>query len=325
MKLNKVEKIIVAVILLGLILVGGTFLFIVPSYQQIEKNTKTLAANIAEQQELEERLARLDTIDDDIAKQKTDAKTYEGGFYPDLTTYEASEIAMALLKTYNLEAHSIGITNFATTNLTLEHFVPANVEYDLKTFAQSAKQQDEGSDTALLSGEFMDGKAKYSISASSPTDVTILDSNGEEVAPSKYSETMQKYYKAAVCAVAADNNTSQTVGVITATYEVTGKFGDYVKFIDHVYSLGRATKFDTVLYPMTITIKDEDEDALYSAEDGTLVTGKEAQGEETAVTDDTEVTETLSISFLSVEPMDALHTVQADDTEVVVDQRPAAY
>ena len=48
MKLSKVEKIVVAVILLGLILVGGTFLLIMPSFERIGKETKTLEANLLE-------------------------------------------------------------------------------------------------------------------------------------------------------------------------------------------------------------------------------------------------------------------------------------
>ena len=93
MKLNKIEKIVIIVILLGVILVGGGFVFVMPSFEAIGRNSKTLAANLLEKAELEETLSRLDTIDADIDTQKKDALKLEGGFYPDLTTYEASEIA----------------------------------------------------------------------------------------------------------------------------------------------------------------------------------------------------------------------------------------
>ena len=61
MKLNKIEKIIVAVILLGLILVGGAFIFVLPSFQNIAKNSAVLVKNMQEKLELDEKLERLKT------------------------------------------------------------------------------------------------------------------------------------------------------------------------------------------------------------------------------------------------------------------------
>ena len=139
MRLSKVEKIVVAVILLGLILVGGTFLLVVPSFERIGQETKVLEANILEKLQLDERLTRLETIDADIDTSKKEAVKLEGGFFPDLTTYEASELAMALMKSHNLDAHTISLENISTRDLTLEYFVPAEAEYDLKTFSASAR------------------------------------------------------------------------------------------------------------------------------------------------------------------------------------------
>ena len=77
---------------------------------------------------------------------------------------------------------------------------------------------------------------------------------------------------------------------------------------------------------MTTTIKeDEDSDAAYINEAGELMMGSEANGKEVLVEDDTEVTVPVSITFLCVEPMESLKTVDANGTTVVVDQRPAVY
>jgi hypothetical protein len=295
-----------------------------PSFQRIEKESKTLASNLEEKAQLDEKLARLDTIDADIDSTKKDALKYEGSFYPDLKSYEASEIAMAYLKESGLETHGIQVTSLSTRPLTLEYFYPKDVEYDLKSYSSAANT--ETGDNALVEGEFIDGNKKYSISISSVTDVTIVDDSGNIIDPSKYTETMKKMYTAAVCKYAVANEISQTVAFTQATYTVKGKFSDYAKFIDHVYSLERATTFERVLYPMTLTIEeDKDSETAYVGEDGTVSVGSEANGEMVMVTDDTEVEEEVTIIFMSVEPMNALKTVQADGTSVVVDQRPAVY
>ena len=323
MKLNKVEKIIIAVILLGLILVGGTFLFVVPSFKEIEKQSLILVANLEEKAELDTKLERLNTIDADIETQRKDAIKYEGSFYPDLTSYEASELAMAYMKSAGLEATTIELTNLSTRELSLDYFFPAEVEYDLKEYSKIANSTTD--EETLLDGEFMDGNKKYSITASSVTDVVISDENGI-IDPGKYTDTMKKMYKAAVCRLVSESGTSQTVAAIQAPYEVTGKFSDYMKFIDHIYSLDRATMFEQVPIPMTVTIEeDEDSEAVFVTEGGTISTGSESNGEMLVVEDDTEVKKELTIIFLCVEPMESLSTVDADGTSIVVNQRPAVY
>ena len=324
MKLSKVEKIVVAVILLGLILVGGTFLLIMPSFERIGTETKTLEANLLEKAELDERLSRLDTIDADITNSKNEAVKLEGGFFPDLTTYEASELAMAFMTSHNLEAHTIALTDITTKDLSLEYTVPVSAEYDLKVFSQSAKAT--GEVEVLAEGQFKDGGKTYTIVVNSVTSATIVDEEGNEIAPAKYTDTMKKVYKAAICRFVNEGDVSQTVAQVNATYEVKGKFSDYMKFIDDMYKNERAITFDSLTIPMTATIKeDEDSDAAFINEAGELMTGTEANGKEVLVEDDTVVTVPVSITFLCVEPMESLKTVDANGTTVVVDQRPAVY
>lgn len=334
MRLNKVEKIIVAVILLGVILVGGAFMFVVPTFDKMDKATKTRDANMVEKQNLEQELSRLNTIDDEIKETKDNAVKYEGNFYPDLTTYETSEIAMALMKKCNLESHAISINPISTRDLTLEYNAPSELEYSLKTFAQAARATDNGEEESevLLEGEFMDGKKRYKLVLNSVAGAMITDENGEEVAPSKYSEKMKKTLKAAVCKYVQENNKIQTVACTQATYDVKGKFSDYIKFIDYIYSLPRATLISTVTIPMTTEIKEEkdkdnDQPVYYVNEDGSVTSADQAaKGKnEVVVEDDTVVEETITLIFLSVEPMSPLSRVDAGGEKIVVDQRPAVY
>jgi hypothetical protein len=329
MKLNKIEKIIIAVILLGLILVGGTFMFVVPSFKEIEKNNKVLAENRLEKAELDNTLARLDTIDADIETQKNEAKKAEGGFYPDLTTYEASEFAQAYMKAYNLDAHEMSLSPISTRDLTLEFYNPEPVEYDLKTSAAAAKnvENDSGSgDEMVVEGSFKDGGKEYSISVNSVVDAVITDSDGNEIAPAKYSDTMKKVYRAAICKAVSTGKIKQTVGFVEATYEVIGKYSDYEKFIDHIYDLDRATMFKTVKFPATIEIEtEEDSEAMYVSESGTLVSASEAAGKMTMVEPDTVVKVELTMYLLCAEPMEGLKNIDADGVKVVVDQRPINY
>ena len=334
MKLNKIEKIIVAVILLGVILVGGAFMFIVPTFEKMDKANKEIEANKLERANLESELSRLNTIDNEISESKAEAIKHEGDFYPELTTYESSEIAMALMKSCGLKAYELSVTSLSTEDLTLEYSVSPEVKYDLKDYAMAAKNAGEeaASEDAELSGTFKDGNNTYTVAVGSVSGAQILDENGTPVEPSRYSERMKKVLKGAVCRYVQDSNAGQTVACTKVTYDVTGKFSDYMKFIDYVYSLDRASMFTSVNIPMTMEIPDEDEDedeegsTYYIREDGTLATAEESAADsQMIVTDDTEVTKTLTIEFLTVEPMDQLKTVDAGGTKIVVDQRPAVY
>lgn len=329
MKLNKIEKIVVIVILLGLILGGGFFLFVMPSYKKIDAAQKKLDSNLQEQAQLNERLSRLDTIDGDIDQQKKDALKYEGTFYPDLTTFETSEIAMAYMKKCGLEAHAISVTPLTARDLTLEYSSPVEIKYDLKTYGRSAKESENAGDEAELTGTFEENGKKYSIVINNLSSVQILKEDGTPV--TSYTENMQKVYKAAVCRYAQTNGLSQTVAVTQARYEVTGKFADYMKFIDYVYSLPRATSFISVNIPMTVELKkdnkkgDQDDSSTYIGEDGYAYSAEEAKAMVVPVTNDTQITKELTLTFFSVEPMNSMHSVDADGTEVIVDQRSKVY
>lgn len=328
MKLNKVEKVIVVIIVLGLILGLGIFMLVKPSFENIGKQQKVLDSYRTELNDLNTKLARLDTIDADIDEQKTEARKYETKFYPDLTTYEASEMAMAYLQAANLEAHSISITSMSTKSLSLSYFTPPSVGYELKSYGASAKKTEQGDEEILEAGQFKDGNKVYSVTVNSIAEVVITDENGEVVPVSRYTDNMKKVYKAALCKYVASQDASETTGLITASYEVKGTYKDYIDFIDHIYALERATTVPNVVIPMTYTPeKDKEDDTTYIDEAGFGHSNEEVaeSGAELPIEDDTEVTQTITLMFLTVEPMKALNTLDIDGTTVVVDQRPAVY
>ena len=331
MKLNKIEKIIVVIIVLGLILGLGIFMFVKPSFDDIGKQQKVLDSYKQELADLNAKLARLDTIDADIQTEKDTAMKYEKYFYPDMTTYEASELAMGLLKAANFEAHAISISPLATRGLGLQYFLPAEVQYELKTDGQAAK--DTTDEEILEIGQFKDGNKTYTITVSAVCDVVITDENGEEVPVNRYTDTMKKVYKAGVCKFAATNGIGQTTGVVQASYQIKGTYADYIKFIDHVYSMERATTFPSVVIPVTVNPKKAEEEESgaigYIDESGNIYTQSEPSDNEGVkdipVTDDYEIDMPITLIFLTIEPMDALKTIDADGTTIVVDQRPAVY
>lgn len=319
MNLTKVEKIIIAILVIGAILAAGIFFFIVPSYQKIEKANKRLDTLKTEQSQLNEKLARESTIEDEIKTAKKDAIKLEGCFYPDLTTYEATEITQAYLKKCNLTTHSISVDSLSTNVLELAYFQDVEVEYDLKNFSQSARGIDEN---ALLEGQFKEGNKIYTVTGSSVKDVQITDDAGNVVDKAKYTENMKKVYQKTLCKIAVETATTQTVGAVTVSFEVEGLYKDYLSFLDFVNGLDRATFLNGAEIPMTQTIEEEeDSDKLYIDESGQLLMGSDANGGEEICKDETPVKElSVDLVFLCVEPMDELDKIDAAGTQVVVNQ-----
>ena len=319
MNLTKVEKIIIAILVIGAILAAGIFFFIVPSYQKIDKANKRLDALKTEQSQLNEKLARENTIDDEIKTAKNDAVKLEGCFYPDLTTYEATEITQAYLKDCNLETNSLSVTSLSTNVLELDYFTDVVVMYDLKSYSQSARGIDEN---ALLEGQFKDGSKVYTVSCSSIHDIEIMDDEGNVIDPAKYTDYMKKVYQKTLCKVAVESATTQTVGAVSVAFEASCTYKDYLNFLDYINNLERATFINGAEIPMTTTIQnEEDSDDLYVNEAGQLLVGSEANGGEIICKDDTPLTDmAINLVYLCVEPMDELEKIDAAGVSVVVNQ-----
>jgi len=329
MKLNKIEKIFIIVVILGLILVGGYFMFVHKYWAEIDKSKKTLESNQKELQTLNETLAPLRSgeLDQTIKDRTKETIKLEGTFFPDLTTYETVESTLAYLEAHGFETHTISVSKLSTKELKLEIYNEPVVEYELKTLAQGANYDSDAPEK--VEGEFMDGNKKYFVTLNSLTDGTITNENGEEIPKNKYSDQMKKVYKIAMCKLAASNNLTQKVGMITAEFNIKGKFKDYCELMDSIFSFDhRAMMLDSVIYPMSIKAsedKDKDE-KIYVDETGFAQSGEDvAEDTEILVTDDTVIEQDITLMFLSVEPMNALKTVDVEGTDIVVNQRPAVY
>ena len=318
MNLTNLEKTVIIILVVGGILAAGIFFFDLPAYRGIESANKNLDNMKAQRQQIEEQLAREATIDDEIADAKKEAETLEGDFYPDLTTYEAVEITLAHLKACDMEmTDAVVVSPMATGELSLSYFIPSEVIYDLKSYSATARGTDEN---ALLEGEFLDGNKRYSIAANSLTDVQIRDvESGEIVEMSKYTDTMKDAYKEAVCRYAASNASSQMIGATTVSFTVKGTYENYLKFIDYVFDIERATHMSTVVIPMTHEIEVE-EDAVYVNEMGNVVSPNQASQGQIAYEPDDIVEQAITFVLYSVEPMEALENIDAAGVTVVVNQ-----
>ena len=321
MNLSKVEKIVImSRVVLG-ILAAGIFFFAYPAYKEIGKAESRLKSLETERTNIYAELEREATIDDEIKTAKTDAEKLEGSFYPDLTTYETVEAVMAHLKDSALETHGISATNISTESLKLEVYESKEIVYDLKTYSQSARGNDE-TEEVLLEGQFKDGNKVYTITANSLTDIVITDENEEVVEAKKYTDTMVEAYKETLCKYAAAQGSAQTVGVVTASFKVSGRYEDYLNFINYILNYERATYMDNIVIPMT-TDPVADKEALYVDESGNIINGEEA----TKMTDvgvpcdaDTPIEQDITLKFFCVEQMEEMAELKIGDTSIVVNQ-----
>ena len=315
MNLTKIEKIIIAILVVGGILAAGIFMFVKPAYDEIDKANKSLKNMQEQEDDINTKLLQENTIDDEIKEAKKDAETLEGGFYPDLTTYEAVEVALAYLKDCDLTIESIDATPLTTTELSLEYFIEEPVLYDLKSFSQSARGTDE---EALLEGQFKDGNKVYTVSVMDINDIQIADADGNVIEASKYTDTMKDAHKEALCSYAATSKVFQTVGITEVSFEITGKYQNYLKFVDYLFDQNRATYMEEMTIPMTITVSGNS-DQVFVDEAGNMVAGNKAKGE-TTCDDDTIVTVSCAVQFMSVEQMEELETIKAGQADIVVNQ-----
>ncbi len=323
MNLSKVEKIIILVLVIGGIIAAGFFFFFKPAYDGIDKAEKNLKTAESAHTELMAKLDRLNTIDEDIKTARADVGNLEDKFYPDLTTYEAVEILLAQLKEYEMDTLEIKVSSLSTEDLELEYFIEEPVIYDLKTYAQNAKETDEN-EIELLEGEFLDGNKRYAITVTTLANVTITDENGEVVDKAKYTETMTKAYKEAVCRYAFSNKMKQTVGVVALELEVTGKYKDYLEFLDYLYNFERATYLPEVEIPMAFTITPDD-DGKFITEWGVeldIEVDEGYDGEYTVNLEDDDIVSEVPVKleFYCVEQIEEIPNLDISGTKVVTNQ-----
>lgn len=314
MNLSKIEKTFIIVLIVGIIIGVGVALFIVPANKEIKTAESRLTAIEKERDELYAELERETTIDAEIEEAQKEAEELEGAFYPDLTTYEAVEIVQAHLKKFELETLSIDAELLTTHKLELEYYTETPVLYDLKTYSQAAR----GNDDALLEGQFKDGNKVYTITANDISTVSIADAEtGAVVEIKDYTDTMVAAHKEALVRAAASNKNVQTVGLTAVSFDVKGEYGKYLEFIDYIFGLERATYMPEVEIPMTYQVEDDD------SEESAIIDEIEALLDTELVfacTSDTVIEVPVTIYFFGVEQMEELETIEASGVEVVVNQ-----
>lgn len=321
MNLSKVEKIIIMVLVVGGILALGIIFLCKPAYESIGKAENNLTRAQTEYNELMIKLERLNTIDEDIKVSKEAIAELEDEFYPDLTTYEAVEVLLAHLKKFDLKTYSVNVTPLATRPLNLEYYVETPVIYDLKTYSQNAKEAKED-EVVLMEGQFTDKDKVYTVNVSSLANVSITDENNEVIEPANYTETMKAAHKEAVCKFAANSQLTQIVSSMDVTFDVEGKYKDYLDLIDYLQNYERATYIGTVDIPVTFTVS-PDEDGKYYTESGEEVKVDAGVTGEVAVDyldDDILESKTISVTFFGVEQVEEIENLEINGVKIITNQ-----
>lgn len=230
MKLSNKEKIILAVFLAIVILAAGAFLLVVPEYQKISGNKSSLEAKKTERDQLYSTLTREATIDKELEDAANDAEEFADYFYGDMTTYQADGVFREIIAgavdkeggNLELKTDSLQIGEFTTSTLSLSAFIPAYVTYPLKEY--SGYQESSGA---------VDLSA-YNLNYDA--DGNIIEDEAYMAAEESLTKDILKELKR--LGLLAQN---QTIGSITADFELTCTRAQYLDFLDYVHGLERAT------------------------------------------------------------------------------------
>lgn len=322
MNLSKIEKIIIMVLVVGGILALGIIFMCKPAYESIEKAENNLTRAQSEYDDLLAKLARLDTIDEDIAKAKESVAELEDNFYPELTTYEAVEIALAQLKENNLETLSVSVATATTDTLKVETYTETPLVYNLKTYAQNSKEAKED-EVVLMDGQFLDNDKVYTVSITSLSNVVITNENGEVVEVADYTDTMADAYKEALCKYAANGKFAQTVSSITVSFSVEGTYKDYLNYIDYLYNYDKATYLPNIQLPVSLAVE-PNEDGKYLDSEGNEIKDipSGTTGSYTRKYADTDILSGMSVSvvFYGVEQVEEVESLNIGGVTVITNQ-----
>ncbi len=144
MQMSKQEKIIVFVLLILVILGIGLFVFILPNFNNIEPNQKSLDAANSSYSDILSQLEREKTIDSDIKEEYEKGKNLANGFYHDLTPVECDEIMRQFIaKGKDISINELKVGPMSTENLSISVFLPTEVTYPLKDFSNTVINGDD--------------------------------------------------------------------------------------------------------------------------------------------------------------------------------------
>lgn len=317
MKLTSKEMAILSVFLSIAIIVAGLFLFVLPEYESIEPNKRTLQSAYDERDQVYASLGREATIDQEIRNAIDQANTIALSFYDDMTAQEADVIIREILDETKLSTTSLSIGSFTTYTLTVTDYVSTVVTYPLKDYSGYRDETINGSD--------------YPIS---------YDEEGNIIIPEIYLKTYGEEQALTEYLTALLSTQSQTVGAITANFTVSGARGDFLNFLNYVAGLEKATYISstTVAYTGTVstgtntntntnTNTDADTDSEGDSAEGeagapVVTTGPAASSVEQSLNNNAEITAPITMTFYCVKPMLPQETTEAE-TEPEPESEPA--
>lgn len=294
MKLTSKEMIILAVFLSIVIIVAGTFLFILPEYEKIEPNRNTLQSAKDEKEQIYSSLERENTIDQEIQDAIDQANTTALYFYDDLTTHEADVIIRDILKATNMSTKSLDLDDYTTSTLTVTDYVETVVNYPLKEYS--------GYVPSLTP---FDGEEAANIE---------YDENGNLVVPDEYMEKYKDALKEYMTVLLSTQ--AQTVGSITVEFTIEGTRGDFLNFLNYVADLEKATIVNSTSVAYTKTVSDNNNSN--STEEGEELPSYYNNGStsEVQVNDRTEIAADITMTLYCITPMQPQEeTSQATETE----------
>lgn len=301
MKLSSKEMTILAVFLSIVIIVAGLFLFILPEYEKIEPNQKSLESAKTERDNIYASLSREATIDQEIQDAIDQANTISLYFYDDMTTYEADVVVREILEETNMSTSSLSLGSFSTATLSVSDYVETIVSYPLKEYS--------GFTPGTLSvGNF---PAEYDEDGKLIIPQAYIDKYGEEQAYTEYLTALL-------------SSQSQTIGAITVTFTVNGTRGDFLNFLNYVADLERATYINStsVAYTGGTTNNNNNNTPAAEGEEGEEApaanTNTNTNSQQT-LNNNSEISAPISMTFYCIKPM-----VPQETTSAEAEAEPAA-
>lgn len=292
MKLSNKEKIILAVFLAIVILVAGFFLLVKPEYDKIETNKNSLRAAEDQLQSMYQVLAREETIDSEIQSAFDKANKFAPYFYDDLSILDADELTRKILADANMSTKGLSIGDFTTSTLTVSDYVETVVTYPLKQY--SGYIPETGIDFSQFSLEY--------------------DENGNIKVPDDVKNVMKDYLNTLL------TTQSQTIGSISVSLILEGTRGDFLKFLDYIAGLEKATYIPSVYIAYTGAAANAGAQQPETPAEGEEGAEQQPQqpannGGETQLGDNAEVSVGITITYYCIKPLQQETTTTAPEAQ----------
>lgn len=279
MKLSNKEKIAIAIVLAIAIVAAGFFLLVKPEYDKIETNKNSLKSAQDELQSMLQVLARENTIDQEIQTAFDKANRFAPYFYDDLTVLDADELTRKILADANMSTKVLSIGDFTTSTLTVSDYVDTIVTYPLKEY--SGYVPEAGIDFS-----------QFSIS---------YDDEGNIVVPDEVKDVMKDYLNTFL------TTQSQTIGSISVNLTVEGTRANFLKFLDYIAGLEKATYIPSVSIDYTKVNENDQQPNNPTPEEGgeNENQGQEVQAlaGETEIDENSEISLVITITYYCVKPL----------------------